>query len=93
MLARLERVRDRADAAERATVLGVHLEGPFLGGAPGAHIREHVRDVQVEWLVALAGGHDGLLRLVTLAPEADPGLTAIRAARRAGSSSRSDTAP
>lgn len=44
---------------------GIHVEGPFLGGAPGAHNRD--------WIVPFdAGWVDGLppsVRLVTLAPE------------------------
>ena len=57
-------------------ILGVHLEGPFLGGAPGAHPRELVRPVDLEWLSGLCDRFGDLLRLVTLAPEADPGFAA-----------------
>ena len=60
-------------------MLGVHLEGPFLGGAPGAHPPHLVRDVDLEWLTGLCEQFGDLVRLVTLAPEADPGLAAIRA--------------
>jgi N-acetylglucosamine-6-phosphate deacetylase len=68
--ARLERI-DRAMAAQRADqahILGVHLEGPFLGGAPGAHPRQYVIPVNFEWLAALPRS----VRLVTLAAE-NPG--------------------
>ena len=34
MLDRIRRARDLPDAHNRCTILGVHLEGPFLGGAP-----------------------------------------------------------
>ena len=37
-------------AARPEPVLGVHLEGPFLGGAPGAHPAEVLRPVDVAWL-------------------------------------------
>jgi len=77
MLDRLAAVR----AARPESVLGVHLEGPFLGGAPGAHPPELVRDVDLEWLVALCDRFGDLVRLVTLAPEADPGFAAITALR------------
>jgi N-acetylglucosamine-6-phosphate deacetylase len=62
----------------------VHLEGPFLGGAPGAHPAELVRDVDLDWLVALCERYGDLIRLVTLAPEADPGFAAIAALRARG---------
>jgi len=61
-----------------AQVLGVHLEGPFLGGAPGAHVREHVRPIDLGWLEQLLDHHGDIVRMVTLAPEADPGHEAIR---------------
>jgi N-acetylglucosamine-6-phosphate deacetylase len=80
----------RVDSAAEARVvlgsllLGVHLEGPFLGGAPGAHQREHLRAADGPWLVDLLARHPGLVRIVTLAPEADPGLDVTRALAAAG---------
>jgi N-acetylglucosamine-6-phosphate deacetylase len=67
-----------------ACVLGVHLEGPFLGGAPGAHAVEYLKPVDLPWLVALLDRFPGLVRVVTLAPESDPGLAATRALHAAG---------
>lgn len=49
----------------RPTMAGVHLEGPFLGGAPGAHRREHVVPVDLDFISTLPP----LVRLMTLAPE------------------------
>ena len=65
-------------------VLGVHLEGPFLGGAPGAHVVEHLRPVDLAWLDEVLARHPGLVRIMTLAPEADPGFVGTRALRAAG---------
>lgn len=70
-LARVEHAR-RAAAGDLPRLLGVHLEGPFLGGAPGAHPRSMVRPMDVDWLRGLLERHPGLVRLVTVAPEADP---------------------
>lgn len=68
----------RADIDDRPlpSALGVHLEGPFLGGAPGAHPVELVRAVDLEWLRDLLATFPELVSIVTLAPEADPGLAA-----------------
>ena len=60
------------------TIVGVHLEGPFLGGAPGAHPVALVRPADCEWLRALLAAFPRLVTIVTLAPEADPGLAATR---------------
>jgi N-acetylglucosamine-6-phosphate deacetylase len=62
------------DVMREAGVDGVHLEGPFLGGAPGAHRREYLRQADPQWLGALPS----VVRYVTLAPEADPGLIATK---------------
>jgi N-acetylglucosamine-6-phosphate deacetylase len=86
-LAALGRARDaQADAKDRSlpAIIGVHLEGPFLGGAPGAHPIALVRPAVPEWLRALLAEFPGLVRVVTLAPEADPGLVATRLLRDEG---------
>ena len=44
---------------------GVHVEGPFLGNAPGAHNPKWIIDYDTDWLTQLPHG----VRLVTLAPE------------------------
>src|SRR4051794_19889196 len=57
----------------RPVILGAHLEGPFLGGAPGAHRREHLVPIDLDWLAALPD----IVRIVTLAPELPGALDAI----------------
>ncbi len=69
-------VRSLEGADRRCQIAGVHLEGPFLGGAPGAHPPDLIRDVDLGELDELCDRHPGLIRLVTLAPEADPGFVA-----------------
>ena len=74
MLERAARVRaTRPDA-----VLGVHLEGPFLGGAPGAHPPEVLRSADLAFVRHVLETYGDLVRLVTLAPEADDGFAATR---------------
>jgi N-acetylglucosamine-6-phosphate deacetylase len=81
---RYDAALDRVAAARASSdaslpeILGVHLEGPFLGDAPGAHPREVLRPMDVEWLARVLDRHPGLVRLVTLAPEADPDAEGTR---------------
>jgi N-acetylglucosamine-6-phosphate deacetylase len=69
---------DAAAAGALPRIEGVHLEGPFLGAAPGAHPPELLGPVELDWLLELLDAFPGLVRLVTLAPEADPDLAATR---------------
>jgi N-acetylglucosamine-6-phosphate deacetylase len=69
--------RDAAGAGPAAALLGAHLEGPFLG-APGAHDRSLLRAADAPWLERLLDAHHDEIAMVTLAPEADPGLAATR---------------
>jgi N-acetylglucosamine-6-phosphate deacetylase len=74
MLERAARVR----AARPDAVIGVHLEGPFLGGAPGAHPPAVLRSADIAFVEHVNETYGDLVRIVTLAPEADPGLVATR---------------
>ncbi len=77
--ARLDRVAAAADRPTgpddppRPHIAGAHLEGPFLGGRPGAHPVELIRDPDAAWLADLPP----VVRLVTLAPEAPGALEAV----------------
>ena len=58
---------------------GVHVEGPFLGGAPGAHNTKWIRDFDSDWLSGLPRS----VRLMTVAPEREgtPGVVRTLASR------------
>jgi N-acetylglucosamine-6-phosphate deacetylase len=77
-LAEIARARQRPP--ERARIAGAHLEGPFLGGAPGAHRRELIIPPDLDWIAALPD----LVTLTTLAPEASRAIDAIGAFRARG---------
>ncbi|MDQ6697832.1 MAG: hypothetical protein M3Z46_10305, partial [Actinomycetota bacterium] len=70
-------LRRMAQAADRPGVrpeiLGAHLEGPFLGGKPGAHPTGWIVPVDRPWLDALPDG----IAVVTLAPECPDASEAI----------------
>jgi len=74
--ARLERIAAAADRPPpRPRIAGAHLEGPFLGGAHGAHPGELVRPPELGWLADLPR----TVRLVTLGAELDGSVAAIEA--------------
>jgi len=80
--ARLEAVAAAAErpGGGRPAIAGVHLEGPFLGGRPGAHPVDLLRPLDLDWLGALPD----VVRLVTLAPELEGAPEAVRLLRRRG---------
>ena len=68
-----------------ARVIGVHLEGPFLSPARrGAHNAAWMTDPSPAAIDELIEAGDGLLRLVTLAPERPGGLAAVARLAAAG---------
>ncbi|SPT50747.1 N-acetylglucosamine-6-phosphate deacetylase [Actinomadura madurae] len=80
----LRRARDLIPGLAPGTrVLGVHLEGPFLSEKrKGAHNAAHLTDPEPEAIKTLL--ETGLVRLVTLAPERNGALDAIRTLTEAG---------
>ena len=73
----LGRMQDRAGLLARIIpglggMVGIHLEGPFLGRAPGAHRRDRIIDLDAEWLRGLPA----VVRLVTVGAEQN-GLAAV----------------
>lgn len=66
-----------ADPLVARMVAGFHLEGPFIhpeDGFRGAHPRDAVRPAELDAMKRLLDAGDGLVRLVTLAPEFDEGM-------------------
>ena len=85
-LAALAAVRER-DAAARRVIAGFHIEGPFLNAADGyrgAHPRDAIRRADSAAMGRLLDAASGLARIVTLAPEQDPGFEVIRLLGRDG---------
>lgn len=53
-----------------ASLLGVHLEGPFISEKwPGAQNPAFIRDPQLDWLKEWHERYPGIVKLLTLAPE------------------------
>jgi len=82
----LEQVSRLADAVRSGVIAGIHLEGPWLAEKRcGAHDPALLRDptpTEIDNLLAAGGG---AIRMVTLAPERDGALAAIRRITDAGS--------
>lgn len=79
-IAAIARARAERVGAPAPGIAGAHLEGPFLGGAPGAHRRDWVVPVDPAFLAR----HGADLAVVTLAPEAAGAPEAVRALTASG---------
>jgi len=79
----LKAVREIGEAAKRGTrgarLLGLHMEGPYIStGRSGAQNRAHIRLPALDELGQASLEAGGSLRMVTLAPEVDGALEAVR---------------
>jgi N-acetylglucosamine-6-phosphate deacetylase len=69
------------DPLARQLIAGMHLEGPFLSetrGYRGAHAEAAIRPADPDSMRQLLDAAGGLTKLVTLAPERDPGMNVTR---------------
>jgi N-acetylglucosamine-6-phosphate deacetylase len=73
---------DRLESNEdMAAAVGIHVEGPFILDRPGyvgAHPPQHACDAKLDIAKQLLDAGQGLVRLVTIAPERDPHCETIR---------------
>lgn len=79
-LSALVRLRERDELA-RQVIAGLHVEGPFINpasGFRGAHPPDAIRPADLESTRALLDAGQGLVRLLTLAPEQDAGSQVTR---------------
>jgi N-acetylglucosamine-6-phosphate deacetylase len=85
-LANLAKHRERDDLA-REMIPGFHIEGPYLNETPGykgAHPADAMHPADVDEMKRLLDAAGGLTRVVTLAPERDPGMRVTRMLADAG---------
>jgi N-acetylglucosamine-6-phosphate deacetylase len=69
----------------KSLVRGIHVEGPFLSNRPGfcgTHPPQHIRPAEITPLMRLLDAGQGLVRMVTLAPEQDSKCQTIERLRR-----------
>ncbi len=70
-----------ADPIAQRVIAGLHVEGPFISevaGYVGAHPVMHAKQAAWGDMETLLEAGEGLVRIVTLAPEQDPTQTVIR---------------
>jgi len=75
-LARMVSLREQDDLI-RKMIAGFHIEGPFLNAAEGyigAHPPDCVTPANIDDIKRLLEATEGLTKIVTLAPENDPGM-------------------
>jgi len=83
MCARLRRLVElrESDALAKKVIAGIHIEGPFISeknGYRGAHPLDAVMDANTETAKRLLDACDGLLKVMTLAPERDAASTVTK---------------
>ncbi|MDR3711001.1 MAG: amidohydrolase family protein [Capsulimonadaceae bacterium] len=79
-ISRLARIVTESPQARRV-IQGFHIEGPFISpetGYRGAHPLDAVRPAELDAMKRLLDAGDGLVRIVTLAPECDNHLRVTR---------------
>jgi N-acetylglucosamine-6-phosphate deacetylase len=85
MQASLEVLKRVAGSEKGARILGVHLEGPFLNPERrGTHNPRHIRPPSLREIREHVAAGEGLIRLVTLAPELPGAREVIRFLTRKG---------
>ncbi len=85
-IARLAELRSQ-DPLLESMIAGIHIEGPFLNaeaGFKGAHPEEVMTDADEKVAGQLLEAGQGLVKLLTLAPERDPGGRVTRFLHEAG---------
>ncbi len=79
-LARLVELREQDDLVADV-IAGLHIEGPFINETPGfrgAHPEDAIIPADPDAMKRLLDAAGGLTRIVTLAPERDPGYRTTR---------------
>jgi N-acetylglucosamine-6-phosphate deacetylase len=77
---RLVELRNQDELA-REVIAGIHVEGPFINettGYRGAHPSDAIRPANIDEAKSLLDAGDGLVKLVTLAPERDENACTTR---------------
>lgn len=77
-------IREAGKASEGAKILGIHLEGPFISPNRGGAMTAPDMVCEPETLRKMAGSGEGMLKIMTLAPERENAAAVIRTAGELG---------
>lgn len=80
MISSQMQLRASSGVIATTSIIGAHLEGPFLGTAIGAHNKQDVIDIDLDWLSTLPA----CVALMTLGAEQRESVKAIRLLRELG---------
>jgi N-acetylglucosamine-6-phosphate deacetylase len=84
-LAAIAQFQEMSLPSGTATILGVHLEGPFLNPQKrGAHPQDYLLPLTMDQVKQVLGDYSSLVKVMTLAPEMDPTGTVIPYLRSQG---------
>jgi N-acetylglucosamine-6-phosphate deacetylase len=79
------RMVESAAAHNRAEVLGMNLEGPFISKTkPGAQLLGFIRDPDIEEFNQIYSESNGTIKLITVAPEVNGALDFIKKVKARG---------
>ena len=69
-IARIRATIDRVKRVNHPAILGMHIEGPFISEKrKGAQNPEYIVEPSIDSFNELVEGHEGFIKIVTLAPE------------------------
>lgn len=75
----IRQVTELVPVAREGSIFGIHLEGPWISERrPGAHALAALRHPTIAEIASLLEAGDGLIAMVTLAPEREGGIAAVR---------------
>lgn len=80
----LDRLQQRPTSTPRPQIARIHLEGPFLGSAIGAHAPSAITSPDLEWLSMIEASFGGRPLLMTMGAESDMATQTCRFLRDLG---------
>lgn len=85
MLAAVKNIVSAAKNSSGAKLMGIHLEGPFFAiKYKGAHLPKNIRTPDEKEFDRLYDAGEGMIKIITIAPELENGINVVRHAAEKG---------